>query len=184
MLLELRSWCMKPQMKTNHTCAQKRISSFGSLFIADSILKAAIVTVVKRKGCRIEKWTCCRTAIAQLLTQLRQWFLYWHAFQILRSACKPIHTHRYYTPMHCTRLNLVWNLVWIHEYAWRFIVMFSPTFTVVSEASGIFVTPGPYHTPSNVSPCQSTDSHKQQPKSLVHMFLLSTDVYYNWLQLS
>ena len=31
---------VKPQMKTNHTCM-----TFGSLFIADNILKAVIVTV-------------------------------------------------------------------------------------------------------------------------------------------
>ena len=81
------------------THVQICILTFGSLFIADNILKGAIVTkVVKRKGCRIEKWNRCRpacTGVAQLLTQLRQWFLYWHAFQILQSACKPIWNRRY-----------------------------------------------------------------------------------------
>ena len=35
----------EPQMKTNHTC----ILTFESLYIADNILKAAIVTEVKGK---------------------------------------------------------------------------------------------------------------------------------------
>ena len=56
-----------PQMKTNHTNAQKCILTFGSLFIADIILKAAIVTkVVKRKGLRNEPAVALH--VAQLLT--------------------------------------------------------------------------------------------------------------------
>ena len=59
---------MKPANE-NKSHMHNMYFNFGSLFIADNILKAAIVTeVVKRKGCRIEKWTRCRPAIAQLLT--------------------------------------------------------------------------------------------------------------------
>ena len=45
LLLELRSRCMKSLKNKQITHVQKCILTFGSLFIADNILKAAIVTV-------------------------------------------------------------------------------------------------------------------------------------------
>ena len=51
--------------------------------------------------------------VAQLLTQLRQWFLYWHAFQILRSACKPIRNPRYTIARDVIKLTYLFSFLHI-----------------------------------------------------------------------